>query len=178
MVHGFRKIFYNFLWIALIYGLSFFYGQGIVQKTENVVQPVDEQIKFGEVIKEAAKQNSVHPALIKAVIHAESGFNPRARSNVGARGLMQIMPSTQKYLKLKNAFDPQQNVEAGSRYLKELINRFNGKLSLAIAAYNAGPGAVARFGGVPPYKQTRQYVQKVLAYYRQYLKSEKVTLKA
>lgn len=173
MLYGFKKVFCNALGIAFIYGLCFCYGHDASHKTEIITPESESHVKLGKVIKDAAEQNNVHPALIKAVIHAESGFNPRARSNVGARGLMQIMPSTQRYLGLKNVFDPQQNIEAGSRYLKELLDRFDGRLSLAIAAYNAGPGAVDRFGGIPPYKQTRQYVRKVLAYYQQYRKTNK-----
>lgn len=157
-----RKIVYNLLGIAIICSLCIYEGRVIV--TSNVV-------KYNELISEAAKSSEVHPALIAAVIHAESNFNPLAKSHVGAEGLMQIVPSTQRHLGLKNAFDPKQNVNAGSKYLRELLDRFKGNITMAIAAYNAGPGAVARHAGIPPYKETRAYVKKVLAYYKHYQKA-------
>lgn len=125
-------------------------------------------IKFKNEIVEASKQHDLPPALITAVIHAESNFNPGATSNAGAKGLMQINAPTQRHLKLKNAYDPSKNVEAGARYLKNLIEQFEGNLVFALAAYNAGPGAVQKYNGVPPYSETRSYVKKVLAYYQQY----------
>jgi soluble lytic murein transglycosylase-like protein len=125
-------------------------------------------VRFADSISSAARIYDVHPALIAAVIHAESNFNPKAVSFAGARGLMQITGATQRTLQLKNAFDPHQNIVAGSKYLRQLLDRFNGNMKLAIAAYNAGPGAVSRYSGIPPYKETQAYVKKVLAYYSLY----------
>ena len=124
---------------------------------------------FNEIILEAAKLNNLHPALISAIIHAESNFNPRARSDSGARGLMQINGPTQAHLKLKNAYDPYQNIHAGSKYIRILLDRFNGDILLTIAAYNAGPGTIKRYAGIPPYTETKRYIKKVLTlfdYYR------------
>lgn len=101
--------------------------------------------------------------LVEAVARVESGLNPRAVSPAGALGLMQLMPATARALGANDPFDPAQNVEAGARYLRHLLDRFGGNLRLALAAYNAGPGAVERYGGVPPYSETRTYVEKVLA---------------
>lgn len=160
-----RKMIFNLFGIGILYMVTFFYGQAV---SGSAVPVEAERVKFQDVIAEAAVANDIHPALIAAVIHAESNFNPRAVSGRGAKGLMQINPPTQRYLRLKNAYDPRQNVQAGTRYLRELLDLFQGNLSLALAAYNAGPGAVTKHDGVPPYKQTRAYVKKVLAYYRHY----------
>ena len=157
-----KKIIFNIAGICLLYAVCFYYGKAMEASGPAV------SLKFHEVITEAAKEHDLHPALIAAVIHAESNFNPKAVSYAGAKGLMQINPPTQRYLKLKNAYDVRQNVDAGTRYLKELISKFGGDVSLALAAYNAGPGAVSRFDGIPPYKETRAYVKKVLAYYQVY----------
>lgn len=127
------------------------------------------EIKFAAEIIKASKLHGVHPALITAVIHAESNFNPIARSFAGAKGLMQINAPTQKFLRLKNVYDPLGNIEAGTRYLKTLLEKFDGNISLALAAYNAGPGAVARYKGIPPYSETKNYVKKVLSYFNQYM---------
>jgi soluble lytic murein transglycosylase-like protein len=110
----------------------------------------------------------VDPALIKAVIANESGFNANATSKVGAQGLMQLMPETAAGLGVRDAYDPAQNVAGGARYLRGLLDRFGGDKRLAIAAYNAGPGAVAKYGDVPPYAETRNYVQNVLASFDKY----------
>ncbi|HVA26701.1 MAG TPA: lytic transglycosylase domain-containing protein, partial [Candidatus Baltobacteraceae bacterium] len=115
-----------------------------------------------------ATQQQVDPALIKAIIANESGFNANATSNVGAQGLMQLMPTTAAGLGVTNAYDPAQNVMGGTKYIKGLLDRFNGNVKFAIAAYNAGPGAVEKYGGVPPYAETQNYVQNVLASYQKY----------
>lgn len=168
-----RKTIFSLLGIAIICSLCIYEGRDIV--TQSVANPLAKifgaGVKYSDLIAEAAVTHSVHPALIAAVIHAESGFDPMARSRADAKGLMQIAPCTERYLKLKNAYDPRQNVNAGSQYLKELLDRFKGNMVMAIAAYNAGPGAVARHAGIPPYKETRTYVKRVLAYYKQYRKT-------
>lgn len=117
--------------------------------------------QMGKLIRAAAEEASLDPALVAAVAAVESGFNPRAVSPAGAVGVMQLMPGTAAELGVSDPFDPAQNVRAGARYLRNLLDRF-GKLELALAAYNAGPGAVERYGGIPPYRETVEYVKKVL----------------
>ncbi len=106
------------------------------------------------------------PRLIQSIIQVESGYNPRAVSSKGAMGLMQLMPFTARSLGVRNPFNVRQNIRAGTLYFKRLLDKYNGKLDLALAAYNAGPGAVDKYGGVPPYKETIYYVKRVLALYR------------
>lgn len=108
---------------------------------------------------------SLDPKLVQAMIQVESGFNHRARSHKGAMGLMQLMPATAKQLRVSDPYDPDENVRGGTQYLRHLVDRFPGRLDLAVAAYNAGPGAVERYDGVPPYRETRDYVKRVLALY-------------
>lgn len=117
---------------------------------------------FSDIIKKASQTYGVDEKVIRAVIKNESSFNPKAISRCGAQGLMQLMPSTAKSLGVDNAFDPEQNIMAGTKYLKHKLDEFGGDLRLALAAYNAGSGAVKRHGGVPPYKETQAYVNKVL----------------
>jgi soluble lytic murein transglycosylase-like protein len=124
--------------------------------------------KYQSIIFKAAKKHNVPPALVAAIMHAESNFNPRAVSPVGARGLMQINGITQRHLGVRNVFDPHQNVHGGAKYLRELLNMNRGNMRLAIASYNAGPGAVRKYRGVPPYRETRRYVVKVMKFYRTY----------
>lgn len=123
---------------------------------------------YDELIQRTARRHDVDHALVKAVIHAESGFNPLATSNKGARGLMQLMPATAAQYGTDDLYDPAQNIRAGVRHLKYLLTRYKSNVSLAVAAYNAGESAVKRYRGVPPYDETRQYLQKVLAYHRVY----------
>lgn len=126
-------------------------------------------LPFNSEVVIAANESSLEPALIHAVIAAESNHNPKAQSKKGAYGLMQLMPETSKRFKVQNKNDPKQNVIAGAKYLRELLNIFNGDLNLSLAAYNAGPAAVKKYGGrIPPYKETLNYVPKVLKYYKQY----------
>jgi soluble lytic murein transglycosylase-like protein len=125
-----------------------------------------------EQIDALVQQNAsiwqVDPALIKSVIANESSFNANATSPVGAQGLMQLMPETAASLGVKNPYDPAQNVAGGTRYLRGLLDRFNGDTKLAVAAYNAGPGAVEKYNGVPPYAETQSYVQNVLGSFDRY----------
>ncbi len=126
--------------------------------------------KYDDFIVSMGRKYHLDPPLIKAVIRAESAWNPRAISRAGAQGLMQLMPGTSKNLDVDDPFDPGQNIEAGSRYLRLMLDKFNGDLIKALAAYNAGPGAVEKYGGVPPYRETRNYIKRVLRYYREYLR--------
>jgi soluble lytic murein transglycosylase-like protein len=123
--------------------------------------------QYDGIVLLASRQHELPPALIKAVIAAESGFNPQAISHKGAQGLMQLMPDTSASLGVEDPLRPDQNVRGGVRYLRHLVDRY-GDLSLALAAYNAGPTAVDRYGGIPPYRETRAYVKRVLTYYRAY----------
>jgi soluble lytic murein transglycosylase-like protein len=132
------------------------------------ITPVDSSDAgtWADLINSTAARHGVDPSLVAAVTRAESGFNPAAVSRAGAKGLMQLMDPTARALGVTDSFDPVQNVDGGTRYLGEMLKRF-GKPELALAAYNAGPVAVKKHGGVPPFKETQTYVQKVLDYHRQ-----------
>lgn len=135
--------------------------------TSGVLSDPSIPAKLRPLIVSAAREAGVDPALVAAVARAESGFRVDAGSRAGARGLMQLMPGTAAGLGVTDILDPAQNLRAGSRYLKQQIDTF-GDLRLALAAYNAGPGAVRRYGGVPPYAETQTYVTRVLGYYDRY----------
>lgn len=129
-------------------------------------------IHLSAIFAEAAQAHGVDPRLVAAVARRESAFNAGAVSPVGACGLMQLMPSTARFLGVTNVFDARQNVFGGTRYLRTLLDTFNGDLDLTLAAYNAGPGAVRKYKGVPPYAETRAYVKSVRASYEQSLRSK------
>lgn len=126
---------------------------------------------YDDVIQEAARQYGLSFPLLKAMIHVESYFNPQAVSKKGAMGLMQIMPENLALLNISDPFDPWENIMGGARYLKSMLLRFDGQLSLALAAYNAGPTAVERYKDVPPYPETIDYVDKVMKFFHLYRES-------
>jgi hypothetical protein len=134
--------------------------------------PSDEQEKstnpYDGIIRKAAERYEIDPALVKAIIMAESSYNPKAVSRKGAQGLMQLMPMTARALGVEDSFDPEDNIDAGVRYFKQLLEQFDGDLKLAIAAYNAGSRKVRMYKGVPPFKYTRYYVAKVIEYHQRY----------
>lgn len=124
--------------------------------------------RYDQYIREAATLYQIPEELVRAIIKVESDFDPRAVSPANAHGLMQLIPATADRMLVTDIFDPRQNIFGGVRYLRVLANLFNGDLELTIAAYNAGEGAVIRYGGIPPYAETQEYVRKVLGYYRYY----------
>jgi soluble lytic murein transglycosylase-like protein len=124
--------------------------------------------RYDSEIRRIARRYRVDPPLIKAIIHVESDFNHKAISNHGAQGLMQLMPATARELRVANPFNPRENIDGGTRYFRQMLDSFGGDLVLSLAAYNAGPGLVARTGGVPQIKETRHYVSKVLKRYKVY----------
>jgi soluble lytic murein transglycosylase-like protein len=134
--------------------------------------------KYDHLIFKASEKYNVDYNLIKAVIKAESNFNPQAVSRAGARGLMQLMPKTAYAYQVQDSFEPEPNIEAGVRYLRYLLNLFQGNLHLALAGYNAGENAVIKNKGIPPYPETRTYVQRVLRFYQEYGKETKTSIPA
>lgn len=123
-------------------------------------------MQYNFSIRKAALSNRIDPDLVRAVILVESNFKPSAKSSKGAAGLMQLMPDTAKEVGVKNVFNPDQNIHGGTRYLRKMMDMFKGNVRLALAAYNAGPGAVSKHNGIPPYEETRNYVRKVMTAYQ------------
>jgi len=139
-----------------------------LKEKPRVIQRYSSSEKYDDLISDASERHGVSFPLLKAIIKAESDFDPQAVSKKGAMGLMQIMPQNFKLLGLKDPFDPTQNIHAGARYFKQLYDRFDGKLALSLAAYNAGPTAVDRYKTIPPFEETEEYVKRVLRYYYNY----------
>ncbi len=137
--------------------------QEVMSAQANTVSATKSQIL--NVVNQVAEKHGVDEKLVQALIKQESGFNPNAKSKAGAMGLMQLMPSTAKNLGVQDPYNIVQNVEGGVKYLKSMLNKYNGNVILALAAYNAGPGAVDKYDGVPPYKETQNYVRNILANY-------------
>jgi soluble lytic murein transglycosylase len=124
--------------------------------------------KYDSIIQQASERFGVKQALIKAVIHAESGFDDDATSDKGAQGLMQLMPKTADDMEVQNAYEPEENIFGGTRYLSNMLGRYNNDMKLALAAYNAGPENVDEYNGVPPFPETKTFIKRVLDYYSQY----------
>lgn len=135
----------------------------------NRLHPILSERELEPMISRYSRQHQLHPALIRAVIKAESGFDPMAVSRAGAIGLMQLMPQTAVRLEVRDLYDPEDNIGGGTKYLRQLLDRFRGNLPLALAAYNSGEHTVDRYRGLPPIDETRQYVRKVIRYYRTFL---------
>lgn len=131
----------------------------------NNIDKLTAKQKIQNIVSKISKKYDVDEKLVNAVIKQESGFNPNAKSKAGAMGLMQLMPATARGLGVTNPMNPEQNVEGGVKYLKSMLNKYNGNIILALAAYNAGPNAVDKYDGVPPYKETQNYVRSILASY-------------
>jgi len=139
-------------------------GKWAAKKNDKWQAPAINYMRFESLIQQAASRHNVDAALVKAVIHTESHFNPHATSHKGASGLMQLMPQTAEQFGVTDMYNPRQNINAGTEYLSKLMKRYSNSMTLVLAAYNAGETAVARYKGIPPYKETRNYVKKVLKY--------------
>ena len=139
-----------------------------IKERRVIIKAGIDMTKYGPLIQKAADKYKVDYSLVKAVIKAESNFNHKAVSPKGAQGLMQLMPKTASTLQVKDSFEPESNIEGGVKYLRYLMNVYNGHLQLALAAYNAGEKAVAKYGGIPPYNETQGYVKRVMSLYKQY----------
>ena len=140
---------------------SLFFNQLTALNYSIPALPTSTPGKFEDIIQAAAEQFNVPSKLISSVIQHESNFDVTAQSNAGASGLMQLMPSTAKWLGVKNVWDPTENIMAGTKYLRQMLDKYDGDTTLALAAYNAGPGNVDKYNGIPPFKETQNYVKKI-----------------
>jgi hypothetical protein len=152
-------------------------GAGTLVSSRRIQYAVLDPAAYDRLIRRTAAIHKIDPALIKAVMHVESGFNPHAVSDKGAQGLMQLMPETAQRYGAVDLFDPAQNVRAGALYLKDLQKMFKNNMRLVLAAYNAGENAVLRYNGVPPYDETRDYVRKVMRMHKEYLAAQRAAMR-
>ncbi|MFW6147469.1 MAG: lytic transglycosylase domain-containing protein [Thermodesulfobacteriota bacterium] len=159
------------IFIAICIGLSCSPLYGEEKNEQNALPPQTEKVEytFNPLIAKVANQHQVDAALIKAIIMVESRYNPKAVSKQGAKGLMQLMPHTAQAFGVNDSFNPKQNIQGGVRYFKQLTTLYNGNIMLALAAYNAGAARVKRYKGIPPFKETRDYINAVLTYYSYYV---------
>lgn len=139
----------------------------VIENPANTAEKPSNQ-SIDELISKYSEKNGLDEKFVKALIRQESGFQPNAKSHAGAMGLMQLMPGTAKELGVTDAFNPEQNIMGGTKYIGNLLKQYGGNKELALAAYNAGPGAVKKYGGIPPYTETQNYVKKVLSNYQNY----------
>jgi len=146
-------------------------AQAATSTTTSTADAGSGSVPYEDLINSAASKYGIDPAVLKGLIKQESGFNPNAGSSAGAQGLTQLMPGTASAMGVTDLHDPAQSIDGGAHYLKMQLDRFGGDYSKALAAYNAGPGAVQRYGGVPPYSETQNYVKNVLAFAQQYRQS-------
>ena len=148
----------------------------IGRRSTMTTQPAGSPTRYDGIILSAAERHGIDPALVRAVVKAESDFNETARSRKGAQGLMQLMPETARQHNVANVYDPEENIEGGVQHLRLLLDRYRGDLRLALAAYNAGIQAVEKHGGIPPFAETKEYVRRVLTFHERYRKNGQISI--